>query len=255
MSWQTPKTDWASSDGVRDTDMNRIEENIRLLGEKHVTRIGLFELYVSSLGSDTTGDGTSSKPYKTITRALSDIPVNLDGNDVTIYIDSGIYSELHGLNIVNYSGGSIRLVGTGTGDVQIMSLFGVTISNCAVSISGRPFKIGNDPTEALKVTNGADLFVEGDLEINTAASNGTGLTVTGSRVHVGGIFDCSATTFARISQASIVHINQLYAGVIAVSSMPAYVNGSILMYGSATANKFTFNKSGGGQAFTGGGTL
>ena len=28
MAWQVPKTDWAAADGVRDTDMNRIEENI-----------------------------------------------------------------------------------------------------------------------------------------------------------------------------------------------------------------------------------
>ena len=27
MAWQTPKTDWSSADGVRDTDMNRIESN------------------------------------------------------------------------------------------------------------------------------------------------------------------------------------------------------------------------------------
>ena len=27
MAWQTPKTDWSSADGVRDTDMNRIEGN------------------------------------------------------------------------------------------------------------------------------------------------------------------------------------------------------------------------------------
>ena len=27
MAWQTPKTNWSSADGVRDTDMNRIEGN------------------------------------------------------------------------------------------------------------------------------------------------------------------------------------------------------------------------------------
>ena len=31
MSWQTPKTDWSSADGVAAADMNRIESNIQSL--------------------------------------------------------------------------------------------------------------------------------------------------------------------------------------------------------------------------------
>lgn len=37
MAWQTPKTDWAAADGVRDTDMNRIESNISELNSVKAT--------------------------------------------------------------------------------------------------------------------------------------------------------------------------------------------------------------------------
>ena len=33
MAWQTPKTDWAAGDGVANGDLNRIEENIRMLSQ------------------------------------------------------------------------------------------------------------------------------------------------------------------------------------------------------------------------------
>jgi hypothetical protein len=33
MAWSAPKTDWDTADGVTDTDLNRIEENVRILGQ------------------------------------------------------------------------------------------------------------------------------------------------------------------------------------------------------------------------------
>ncbi|MBS5955400.1 MAG: DUF1565 domain-containing protein [Clostridiales bacterium] len=50
-------------------------------------------VYVATTGSNTTGDGTSSKPYKTITYALSTIPKNLGDHTATINVADGTYAE------------------------------------------------------------------------------------------------------------------------------------------------------------------
>ena len=50
-------------------------------------------VYVATTGSDTTGDGTSGKPYKTIAKGLSVIPKNLNGFDATLFIAGGTYAE------------------------------------------------------------------------------------------------------------------------------------------------------------------
>lgn len=50
-------------------------------------------VYVATTGSDTTGDGTSSNPYETITYALSTIPKNLGDHTATINVADGTYAE------------------------------------------------------------------------------------------------------------------------------------------------------------------
>ena len=61
MAWQTPKTDWAAADGVRDSDFNRIESNILELYNTSAARANKT-IYVATTGSDATGDGSSAAP-------------------------------------------------------------------------------------------------------------------------------------------------------------------------------------------------
>ena len=83
-------------------------------------------VYVATTGSDTTGDGTSSKPYKTITYALSKIPKVLYGFTASIVIAEGSYDE--SLEITGYSGDLQLLI---QGDVTITK--GVLLTNSEVS--------------------------------------------------------------------------------------------------------------------------
>ncbi len=64
-------------------------------------------VYVSTTGSDTTGDGTSENPYKTITYALSTVPKNLGDHTVTINIADGTYAE--DVTASGFYAGSIRI--------------------------------------------------------------------------------------------------------------------------------------------------
>lgn len=93
MAFITPKTDWSSVDGVRDTDFNRIEGNILELYNMTGARSDLYIYVDASTGSDDTGNGTAANPYRTISKALSVLPHNLEGKDVAISIAGGTYNE------------------------------------------------------------------------------------------------------------------------------------------------------------------
>ena len=60
-------------------------------------------VYVATTGSDTNGDGTSGKPYRTITKGLSMIPKNLNGFDATLNVAAGTYAE--NVSVKGFHGG------------------------------------------------------------------------------------------------------------------------------------------------------
>lgn len=129
MPWQTPKTNWSASDGVRDGDFNRIEENIRVL---HLESLrGNTVITVSLSGSDTTGTGSAAAPFATINKALSVLPKDLNGFSATIYVASaGAYPEQ--VRIADFSSGAVVISGPANSTVSIM---GLTIENSNVQVS------------------------------------------------------------------------------------------------------------------------
>lgn len=128
MAWQTPKTNWGPPDGVRDTDLNRIEGNILELYKSGAVATDAT-VYVSASGSDATGTGTSAAPFQTITAALASIAKHLNGKNVTLSIASGTYLE----NVlVKGFTGVLNIVTTG-GPVTLRIL---TVDGCVVNHSG-----------------------------------------------------------------------------------------------------------------------
>ena len=71
-------------------------------------------LYVDPTGNDTTGDGSQSKPFRQISKAISVIPKNLNGYSVTINVASGTY----------------------TGDISLQGFFGSPQWNNGITIIG-----------------------------------------------------------------------------------------------------------------------
>lgn len=67
--------------------------------------------YVATTGLDTTGDGSSTKPFKTIQRAVDALPKNLGGHTVIINIASGTYAEA--INICGFYAGLLIISGDG----------------------------------------------------------------------------------------------------------------------------------------------
>lgn len=63
--------------------------------------------YVSTAGNDTIGNGTSTRPYKTIKYALDTIPKDLGSYTATIYLADGTYDET--VNVIGYRSGVIDI--------------------------------------------------------------------------------------------------------------------------------------------------
>jgi pectin methylesterase-like acyl-CoA thioesterase len=93
-------------------------------------------VYVATTGSDTTGSGSETAPYRTITYALSKIPKDLGGYTATIHVADGTYNE--SINIVGYYGGYIILKRNGSQELNsACNISSIRVEYCnSVSISG-----------------------------------------------------------------------------------------------------------------------
>lgn len=106
----------------------------RALFESIANDVGLMAhktVYISSAGSDTLGDGSSTNPYATIAKALSVLPKNLNGFDATIHMLAGTYRE-H-VTIYGFYGGNVILSGAANASITILSL--TVHGNASVHIS------------------------------------------------------------------------------------------------------------------------
>ena len=118
---------------------SKTESDTLLAGKAPILKSNLT-IYVSTTGSDTTGDGSSGKPFRTIQHAIDSIPPVLNGNGVSIIVAAGTYDEdvvirgkcasqgyrpisINGASskaeAVNYKVRSIYIAGTGMGSVNI----------------------------------------------------------------------------------------------------------------------------------------
>ena len=96
-------------------------------------------LYVSGAGSDTLGTGSSSNPYKTINKALSTLPKNLNGKRTFISIAGGTYNEI--VNVDSFSCGRIIFGGSASAGVTIS---GLVVNGCKVLVDSISLTVGNN---------------------------------------------------------------------------------------------------------------
>lgn len=90
--------------------------------------------YVSPSGSDSTGDGTSTKPFKTIQRALGVIPSDLGRYTVTIYIADGTYDESIAIN--GYHGGVLNIMSQSSPEAlnTVCKIRKMNVTNCSARV-------------------------------------------------------------------------------------------------------------------------
>lgn len=238
MAWQTPKTNWTRSDGVRDSDLNRIEGNIQELYSTSMAHADMT-VYVDPTGNDTTANGSPTAPFASVTAAINFLPKNLAGKVVKIDIGAGQYEEdvvIRGFNgIVNmYSSGIVR----------IQSL---TVEGCTVYQYGTQTNFPG----GVRLNYGATYVGQSITYVSAAGSIGVSV-LNGSTFILYNTLSVSNTTSAAIEVSGG---STFYASIVAGTANTLGIRadtGSVASYGSinitATTRHFTNT---GGRIYTG----
>ena len=132
---------------------------------------GNLTLYVSPTGSDTAGDGTSLKPFKTIQFALNQIPKDLGGNTATIYLADGTYDEV--IDISGYHSGVINLKSTSNPEAlnTVCRVRKVIINNCSAFIQLYGLYLTQTDDVAFDVMACSSIYVRCCQAIESATSS------------------------------------------------------------------------------------
>lgn len=224
MAWQSPKTDWSAEDGVRDSDLNRIEENIRMLfsGQAPYSNI---DVYVSKSGSDANGAGTAASPYASITKALSTLPKDFNGKFVNVNIGAGTYNE--NVAVDYFSGGVLHITGTSGTTVTINSLTvqvsNVLVTNIALSVTG---------TSGVMIGAGSIFTATSNILIAGAT---TGLNVfDNSQVFIGTASISNSTTAISVYNNARLFVYSI--NCTNVDRAMSAANGGVIAYNAFTGN-------------------
>lgn len=143
---------------------------------------GNMTIYVATSGSDSLGDGSSTAPYSTITKALSMIPKVLNGYIATVNIAAGVYNE--DITVSGFGGGEVLFTGDNGINVSINTLTVsrgtiMRTSNINLTITGI---ITN---QSLYISNRASLISgSGSINISSTAENGISL-INGGFAYIG----------------------------------------------------------------------
>ena len=235
---------WERADNptVEGTPLNAANLNAM---QESAGRSSAVSIYVSTTGSNSTGDGTESKPFATITKALSMLPKNLNGYNPSVIVSSGTYNEV--VQISNFMGGIIRLRGTGSE----ATIYGLSIKDSYVETTGLTFTLSNtaESSSALYMEGGRyrcynDIFITSS-NIGINVKNGGCLLMTSATVTLSG------NSYGIMAEhGSFVHV-----GTIAGTAQTVIDAGSgaVVTYGamSATASAVSLSATDGGRIYTG----
>lgn len=133
-------------------------------------------VYVATTGSDTAGNGSIGQPYKTVTKARSKIPKNLNGYIGYIIIAGGTYSEF--INIDGYFGGKLQLaLNDGESVILNGNIFIEKSSYVSIELAGTAtLTINASTNECIRIRNFSSLqVINVNLILNPTAHYGVGV--------------------------------------------------------------------------------
>ena len=201
-------------------------------------------MYVTKTGSDTTGDGTLTKPFLTVQKAVT-YAVRYNGSpSITINIGNGTYTE--NITIPGNLSGYVKFVGSGYANVIIASantstIIGHTIGRCKLFFDGITFS-GATIAHAFYVNNnevdfGCCKFYNNLRAFNTDENctiyflGGYSTSIIDGNNLVGGYAAVMTknSTFRTYQSLTIQNVN---AGLVATdgSNLLIYANVSISLY-------------------------
>ena len=173
------------SDANRGAQTKTAEEMRAILGVEPALTSNVT-YYVSTTGSDASGDGSSANPWASVNYALSKIPKNLGGYTATINIAAGTYVQ--SLIVSGFFNGVLNIAGEYTvvnTCAVVFSLSGSLIArveNCLCVVNISYIKIDTTTVRGLQVDNCYNvsllgLHVNGNSTTWNIASDGSNLYI------------------------------------------------------------------------------
>ena len=197
-------------------------------------------LYVNgSTGNDSTGDGSSAKPYKTVQKAVNSIPKVLGGHTAAISITAGYYTE-H-LEVDGFHGG-LLIIGDAGVNVGLYSIWVNASSFVRVNIS----TLLNATTGGLIAQNGSHVEIASNLAIDIGGAYHSGISAT-----TGSVINSTVDFFDMMSvDVSNCRFSAIYAatgGMVQLSVISGSGSavglradeGGVIYYGTSTLKATT----------------
>ncbi len=228
--------------------------NKALLDQKAYTLTSDVTVYVSTAGNDTTGNGTAAKPYRTIQKAIDDIPKNLGGYWATIDIANGTYAERIAIN--GFGNGRLFV---GVAD-RTVTVRGISVHNSRhvhLNISNLTWP-GGETLDLFYVGYGSNVSLGGPITVD-----GGQVTVSGIGVADGSILTGTAVavtvknmggTAIMSTNAAQISFGNIYGENNKGIGLRAYRGGIITYYTLQMASVEGVVTSVGGRVLTGSGT-
>ena len=161
---------------------------------------GNTTIYVDTSGDDASGDGSESKPFRTIQKAIDSIPKNLDNREITISVASGTYSE--NVEVAGFYGGTLRFnLGAVTMKSFVLYETNVIINGTSLTLSAS----GN--IYGIRCHRGANAIFQCALTVN-GSTNGI-FVAYGSRFSCRTVIVNSCTNAIVCNFASYLYIGTL----------------------------------------------
>lgn len=228
--------------------------NKALLDNKAYTLTESVTIYVSTSGSDVTGDGTSTAPYASVQKAVDSIPKNLGGYHAQIDIANGTYNER--VTIDGYMGGRLTIGASGR-TVVLRGISVMSSSGVRIQISNLTYS-ANYAGTLLYADYGSDVTI-----LQSITFRGEGASVSAIGAARGSMINAPSVTVALLNFAGVA-VLATSGAVIVFETVEGNTNtsiglrserGAIIAYVSknltATNGDAT---SGGGRILTGSGT-
>lgn len=223
--------------------------NKQLFDNKAYTLTDDVTIYVETYGNDVDGDGSADAPFRTIQKAIDELPKHLGGHTAEIAIGYGVYNE----RIVVKDFMSGRLVIGRTNDT--FTINGIDVINSSFVETNIPEikKVAGSSTPLFVVKDGSNVCIGSIMSIDGVDANIMGIVVEKNSHLITEndvtliVDNCSMAVTAQ--WCSFVSINEITGAgnVFGVSA----TQGSIISYKTDTlAKSWSNNAASGGLVLT-----
>ncbi len=206
--------------------------NKALFDNKAYTVTSDTTLYVSTVGDDANGDGSSTAPFQTIQKAIDSVPKHLGGHTVTIEIEAGTYEER--LDVRGFSSGKL-----------ILGVYGRS-----TTIRGIAIKYSSTIVTNISYITHADGFSGNlfDVDDNSSVLINQGITFDGTN---GGLISClyaRNNSVVSASSGNSITVNNSFAAIDAsngarISLSRLYGSGNYLGISANTGAVISYESS------------